>query len=287
MSGGFSKRACLRTAVLVDLIICLLPSFAQSASNQSDQMKMLEIRQKAKEYCRRLADVALDFVCLEEVSEKYIERVPFRARHSLSSHIDLQRKHTYLYDYQFFRKNGRKVENRILLKQEGREIKVKVTFLQTRMFVYKNVLFGPINLLAEDRQLFFNYKMIGNEILDGRKTVVIEAIPKPGFRKMVDEGKIWVDEKNFSILKIEWNHDRMTKSAIIQDMAERYKGEPRITQIMEFRFEKNGIRFPSRYFIEEAYIKKKGKKIVHSETVIIYKDYKFFTVETEVKHTQH
>lgn len=286
-SGSFSYGACLKTGLSLALIICLLPSFVQAATDQPDQMKMLEILKKAKEYCRRLEEVALDFVCLEEVSEQYIDRARSFTGGLLGRVVekDMLRKHTYVFDYQFIRKDDRKAERRILLKQDGRKTRKKITRLKTRMFVYKNVLFGPINLLAEDRQSFFVYEMVGNEILDGRKTAVIKAVPAPGFQQMMDGGQIWVDEKNFSILKIEWNHERMAKSAIIQDMALRYKGEPRITQIIEFGIEKNGIRFPSHYSIEEAYVKKKGKIIVHSETVIIYKGYKFFTVETEVIYT--
>ena len=80
------------------------------------------------------------------------------------------------------------------------------------------------------------------------------------------------------------NAVRMAKNKIIQDIAEKYKATPQITQIMEFGLKKNGIRFPTRYVIEEAYIKKNNKKIVHSETIVLYKDYKFFTVETEIKY---
>ncbi|MGB2763017.1 MAG: hypothetical protein WBC20_01255 [Candidatus Aminicenantaceae bacterium] len=241
---------------------------------------------KSREYCQRLARVALDFVCMEEVSEKYIDVVQVAVRFGRGSRFQekgLVRKHKYLHDYQFIRKDDRKIEKRILLEEDGIKKKEEVTQLKTKMFQYKNVLFGPVNLLAEDRQQFFNYKMIGDELLDGEKTLVIEATPLPGFREQILWGKIWVKEDDLSILKIEWNQDRMAHSAVIKDMSRRYKGEPRITHITEFGFEKNGIRFPSRYFIEEAYIKKKGKKIVHSETHVVYKDYKFFIVETDVK----
>jgi len=57
-----------------------------------------------------------------------------------------------------------------------------------------------------------------------------------------------------------------------------------MTLVSEYKVEKNGIRFSSRYFIEEAYIGKKGKKFISSETTVIYRDYKFFTVETEIKY---
>jgi hypothetical protein len=46
--------------------------------------------------------------------------------------------------------------------------------------------------------------------------------------------------------------------------------------------EKNGIRFPSRYFVKESYINPSRGKLTLSETTVTYSDYKFFTVETEV-----
>jgi hypothetical protein len=254
-------------------------------STQAEQTKMMQILKRSREYCRRLAQVALDFVCMEEVSEKYIDVVQFVERFSIGAVLEKEvvRKHKYLYDYQFIRKDGRKIEKRILLEENGIKKSEEVSKLKTRMFQYKNVIFGPANLLAEDRQQLFNYKMIGDELIDGERALVIEAIPLPWVSEEVLWGKIWVSNSDFSILKIEWNQDRMSHSAVIKDMAKRYEAESRITHITEFGFEKNGIRFPNRYFIEEAYIKKNGKKIIHSEINVTYRDYKFFTVETDVK----
>lgn len=271
-------------------LISLVALMGPVISAYNEQADIHTILKAEKAYCTRLNEIALDFVCLEEVSEKNTDVVKFieTIRLGLGTQIvekNVIRKHTYLYDYQFVRKEGRKVENRLLLKQDGRDKREKVTGLKTTMFEYKNVLFGPINLLAADRQPFYDYETIGPEVLDGVDTTVIRASPKPGFSQLVDGGKIWVEVTDCSILKIVWNHDRMAQSAIIQDMAKRYKGTPLITQTMEFGFKKNGIRFPSRYLIEEAYVRKNGKKTVHSETVVLYKDYKFFTVETEIKYS--
>lgn len=227
-------------------------------------------------------------MCMEEVSEKYIDvvQVVEMIRFGMGSRVvekEIVRKHKYLYDYQFIRKDDRKIEKRILLEEDGIKKKEEIIQLKTKMFQYKNVLFGPVNLLSEERQQFFDYKMVGDEFFDGERALVIEATPLSGFREQILWGKIWVSKSDFSILKIEWNQDIMVYSAVIKDMARRYKAEPRITHITEFGFEKNGIRFPNRYFIEEAYIKNKGRKIIHSETNVVYRDYKFFTVETDVK----
>jgi hypothetical protein len=41
---------------------------------------------------------------------------------------------------------------------------------------------------------------------------------------------------------------------------------------------------PFRDYSEEAYLKPDGKKFVRSLTSVIYRDYKFFTVETDIKY---
>lgn len=53
--------------------------------------------------------------------------------------------------------------------------------------------------------------------------------------------------------------------------------------VSEFQAEKNGLRFPTQLYIEEAYLDKRGRPFVRSKTTVTYKDFKFFTVEVEIK----
>jgi hypothetical protein len=50
-----------------------------------------------------------------------------------------------------------------------------------------------------------------------------------------------------------------------------------------YGIEKNGIRFPSRQYIEEIFLSPSGKKHTKYEVDIVYDNYKFFIVETEVR----
>jgi hypothetical protein len=50
----------------------------------------------------------------------------------------------------------------------------------------------------------------------------------------------------------------------------------------EYAFERNGVRFPSRYTIEEAYLSATNPPLIHSMTEVTQADYKFFRVETGV-----
>jgi hypothetical protein len=50
----------------------------------------------------------------------------------------------------------------------------------------------------------------------------------------------------------------------------------------EFQIEKNGLRFPTDWYIEEAYLTKPGRAFIRSKTRVTYKDFKFFTVEVHI-----
>jgi hypothetical protein len=56
---------------------------------------------------------------------------------------------------------------------------------------------------------------------------------------------------------------------------------PRIVLTSDYGIEKNGIRFPSRYTVQETYARG-VRRFQRSETTVVYDQYKFFTVETIV-----
>ena len=126
-------------------LISFSPSiFAQNVSAQTDQVKMMQILKRSREYCRRLSQVALDFVCMEEVSEKYIDVNQVAVRFGRGSRFQekgVVRKHKYLYDYQFIRKDGRKIEKRILLEEDGVKKKRKKIVHSETQVVYKDYKF--------------------------------------------------------------------------------------------------------------------------------------------------
>jgi len=271
-----------------------------NASNQSqlkeqpEGLKLVDILRRAREYCRRLEIASLDFVCQEQVSEKIdlsrdivqeiIEKTPDTTIYSPQAKAFLTSvRSNYLYDYQFVRKDDKISEKRTLLEENGEKKNEPEAKLKTSVFRYQDVLFGPIGLLGEKWQRCYEYEIVNRKLLNGKKTAVIQALPKPWLETKILSGKIWVREDDFSILKIEWHPKSIGHFETVKQRAENYKATPLVTSISEYGFEKNGIRFPSRDFTEEAYLTQKGKKFVRSETTVLYLNYKFFTVETDVK----
>ncbi|MDD8027506.1 MAG: hypothetical protein PHI34_13450, partial [Acidobacteriota bacterium] len=127
---------------------------------------------------------------------------------------------------------------------------------------------------------FYDYKISGRDEVNGRPALIIEAIPASESSDVTNlYGKAWVGAEDGEIFKIEWSESRVGRREIFEQRGERYKLKPRITLRSEFSAEKNGIRFPSKLWIEEAYVNERGRAFVRSETTVTYKDFKFFTVE--------
>lgn len=274
----------------------------ETPPSQIDSFQLALVLKSGREYCRRLERAALDFICLEEVSEKVdlsrdsyknqVTQLPtsdvvsggaphgdraLRFDRSLKS----GRGNTYLFDYQFTRQAGKVKENRVLLEKNGKKAKAKEAPPKMDVFQYADILLAPVQLLDERFQEFYSYRLLGEEILNGVKAWVLEVSPRISGGDRYLGGKIWLNEEDSGILRIDWDPTTFGHYESILHNAEVYKAEPRITSTTEFGFEKNGLRFPSVDLTEEAYLGGDGKKFVRSLTRVEYKNYKFFTVETE------
>jgi hypothetical protein len=139
-------------------------------------------------------------------------------------------------------------------------------------------------VLARDRQLRFNYRIIEEDKVHGKKAYVIEALPKSGNEDGIWSARIWVDMKSFQIIKceiegipIDGYEDVLNDCAILNI-------KPIFLTTHEYRIEKNGILFPGRSSVRVAYpgIDYRGP-IDKIKINMAYDKYKFFTVETDSK----
>lgn len=245
-------------------------SVRQNPQGQADPARLAAILKKSEDYCRKLENAALDFVCLEQVTE-------------LTRHFSLKTD-VYLYDYQFIRKNQETKEKRNLIAVNGKKKDIQDSPLQTVVFRYENVLSGPVGLLSESWQAYHVYQLIGEGAVNREKAVVIDVTPKPEFIKPHCYGRVWIREKDGAVLKIAWDPKSIGNFQSVAEWAKAREAESQITAFSEYGLEKNGLRFPSRNYTQNAYIKKEGQKFVSAEINILYKNYRFFTVETEIRY---
>jgi len=264
-----------------------------SRSIENDKEKLAQILKKSAEYCERLANVTLNFVCREKITEIINQyqllygdpQGKYAIIYAIIPPIISDKEiNTFTYDYQLIKKGDLIKERRILLEENGEKKYEENAPLKTKRFFTKRPVCAPIGLLSKYWQNFYNYKIIEEENLDGKETVVIEARPKSLIKEKPNYGKIWVDKEDFSILKIEFFQESLYKFRELKKMARRYLLKPRLTDTHYFEIEKNGIRFPSKVHFKEAYLTKQRKRIILSETTFVYDNYKFFTVEVEIDY---
>jgi hypothetical protein len=273
-----------------------LNSFAQEVSKKTlNRVKLNKILQKSKEYCRKLEKGAFNFVCLEEVVEKfYHEGVDQQMMVAGSEHDRVPRdafgyevykktkENNFLYEYQLIAKAGEDQEKRVLLEKNGKKKNEKDASLETQYFRYGRIVFGPLGLLNGYWQQYHDYEIVGEDKIGADKAIVVAATPKSSLGENHPYGKVWVRESDFAILKIEWDQKSLTTLEELKKQASMFGANQVITIISEFGYEKNEVRFPSRFLFEEAYVNKEGKKVVRSMIHTVYRDYKFFTVDVDV-----
>jgi len=256
------------TFLLIFIAAILVPYVLSESDEKSGAADLPRILEKTAEYCESLDEIALHFICNEEIKEHF-----YWGRYS--------GQNSYVYDYQLIRKDKAIEEQRVLIEENGQEKREESAELKTKRFQYEYVIFGPIGLLSKSRQRLHDYTFKKTEKHKGDKCYVIEVVPKPHTKTGCLFGKAWVRQDDCSIMKIEWNQQSMENIEKIEEYARRLRVNPRITFASEYAFEKNGIRFPSKYTVKEEYVRRTRVKI--SETTVVYKDYNFLIVETEVK----
>jgi tetratricopeptide (TPR) repeat protein len=253
----------------------ILDTFEKNAEEIAHQQKIKKILEKTAAYCHRLDTALIHFFCKEVISEN---------SHSRYGTI----KKTFVYEYQLIKESDKTIERRIQLKLNGARTRKEEVPLGTTAYKYKYLIYGPIAFFKKSQQQYFDYKIVKEEMFNNQRAIVIEAIP---LRIVLSTkslcGKIWLDadDENFAILKIEW-HPKFLIENFDESLenAKRHNFTLKVDYFSEFGIEKNGFRFPSRYMLKEYHINKKGKEKCKTSIDIIFKDYRFFTVGTEVTY---
>jgi hypothetical protein len=275
-----------------------LKAFSQNTDKTDIELPAL--LDSLAEYCRTLEGAALDFVCLEKIVEIFDPKLDVKppVEYPLENLVNLTnidrlkalsiryppKKDSYLYDYQCIRKNGILTERRTLLKENGRKRNEPDAELKTSVVQYQNILLGPVGIFSSRNQPLYDYEMVGRSRMRRGAVVIVEAVPiRDTPSSNVLFGKAWIDPAGADILKIEWSPKRVGHFERFRRRGEDYGLEPSLTLTSEFEIAKNGLRFPTRFIAQEAYMAKSGRSFTRSTTTVHYTDFKFFTVEVEIK----
>jgi hypothetical protein len=183
---------------------------------KSDQGKLAEILDKTSGYCSRLEKAALDFVCIEVISERidpYLDNLQFRlaspwnvgARLRIDRIVNPITTNTYKYDYQLVRKDDEIKESRTLIEENCIKKDEKASYSKTSAFMFDKPIFGPIAVLSKERQNYYDYELLEDVELSGNRVFLLEAKPKPTYPQRIVFGRVWIRKGDYCILKIEWH----------------------------------------------------------------------------------
>jgi len=265
----------------------------QAADSKSPEL--VRILGLCAEYCDKLNGAVLNFICREKIQETVAEL------HSSSGSVMVtggggsylvssrpimfgkDERQKLVYDYQLIHdRDGRLTETRTLLEEKGETVSVPNAPLKTKVFEHKYVVLGPIGLLGRSQQADFDYELVKETTFRKEPVDVIKAVPKPSNMTNRLFGTIWARKSDGGVLKIEWEQTSLGNYQQALEIAKVLGAEPKIELTSEYDFEKNGLRFPSRYSIKETYRRRGRPSGRRSETIVVYDEYKFFTVETGV-----
>lgn len=264
--------------------ICVLAlAHAPYASGPGQELAV--ILDKCAGYCDGLRQAALDFVCREVVREDIFNSVPFKGRNRYRIYAPNERL-DLTYDYQMIQRAGLYAEKRTLVEDSGRAVSIPDAPLKTKRLYSLRSFFGPLGLVGRDAQPSYEYRLIKKERILGYEAVLIEFRPKPNPMENSDIGRLWVDPIDGSVLRIEFNGEGLAGYRIAADAAERRGLRADLRAVHDYGIVKNGLRFPSRTMVEESYTGSMVPKFTRSRLSVGYSDYRFFTVEFEVKHDQ-
>ena len=279
--------------LLLYLIIlpCSLIGIISTNSQEKGAKNLDEILDKCSVYCEMLANASLFFVCTERIEETRYEYYFPKYSYAREPFARKVEDNSYVYDYQLMKKGNRIEEKRILLEESGKKKNEINAQLKTKIFYSKRSVFGPVGLLARKNHNKYNYKTIDEESVHGRKAVIIEATPKSEMKNMPNYGKVWVDRQDYSILKIEVAEESLVGIEQAKETS-KSKSTPMISVTHYYdevykTDEDRVIRFPSKtVFLHETYLSIRGyrNKVIAAKTQFFYDNYRFFTVDVDVKY---
>ncbi len=261
----------------------------------SQQPELSRILKGTAQYCEKLMDASIHFICKERVIESVVTKYIFRGK-SESIHDDTSTK-SFSTEYQLLKTGDRIEERRPEQEKNGRG---RSAIVQS----FKNPLV-PYYLFVRSNQKQYRYRMLGSETLWKRSTRIVGIYPAEAPETNPPFAMAWIDDGDYSILKLKaFSSAVKGMGSLALQAGKREVTDFALEDVHYYKHLNNGVRFPSKTMINLSYefsnfIKlKKAKKTRQDEvykdavykreriareitTTITYGNYKFFRVTVD------
>ena len=254
-----------------------------------ESKRLRAILHKAGEYCRQLYQRVYYYYCIEDIEEHIDRRWELQNQYGHRRGLDGAKvpsrkiKRSYRFDYQLVREDdtSRHVESRTMLKENGIPRRV-ANASNPAVFRVSQPVFAPIEFLTPRWQSMYWFRILEETRWHKRPVVIIQAVPyDPGNRRTIS-GRIWIDRKDGSVLRIQMvpksirNHHQVRLEAVRRGLT------PALTFDIQFLKSSAGFRFPTRCILEERYTSPHSPPFVRVHSEYHYHKYRFFQVKSRV-----
>lgn len=262
---------------------------------------LIEILAGSAEYCDKLVRSALDFICEERIKEihynfetdpKWIlilassKRTGQITKSFWLPQWDPKRtqKNDFLCDFLYIRKGEKAEERRIVLRENGQKMPDRNKLLKEKRFTALDPVLAAAQILSRDRQPSYYFRLNGTESIGGRNSFVLQAVPKMGNTWGVENARIWIDQSDYKVLRIEIQGVPVEGYEDVLKDAVQFRVRPYLLTTHIYEIEKKGVRFPARSTIRVEYPKRgdfNKDRTLKLKIDMTYDKYKFFFVEIE------
>ncbi len=208
-------------------------------------------------YCRRLKEGAFRFFCFEKIEEKFLERNPLKQQVET-----IERR--WEYDYQITGAGGEINEQRRLIREGTRKMDKENASLATRFSSHYSV-FLPVTLLATENRKRYTYRLLEREKVKSQRCAVVEVLPRGPGSGAIAQGKVWIDEQDGSVLKIEMSPRGVAGVEALEKAAKNLLARLLLEVTHFYLVKQNDLRFPSMTTFREAYVFEKTVSSQKSE----------------------
>jgi hypothetical protein len=288
-----SSKLLLIPALLSLTVWLFAPAGRQAGRIQNearDQALLQEILRSTGEYCERVKNIALYYICQENIVD--IENFFSGASRALGMrgekkafNIRRVKRQTYTYDYQLIKNGDDLSERRIMLERNGKKKHRENADLNHLKYYGQYLIYGPVGFLSRYWQNHFTYSLIGEDTIDGEPVFIIQADPNEVRLDNYSIGRIWVNG-DFQIVRLEWEPASIQNYEDEILISQQGPFQKKVVWTADYTVEKNGVLFPGRQLIQEIFFQDSEggfqKKAVKRETRFEFNAYKFFIVETDV-----
>lgn len=272
----------------------------------TDSGRLATVLAGCADYCQLLSDSMLDYVCEETINEigyklranpqqevdYYREFGPIItnlgvATGAVSARLTLMdpqqtRRVRFLCDYQIVKDRDLIKERRIILKRDGRKVPEGIVLEEKKYSVLMPILKG-VQVLAAKHQGSYTFRLIGGGKFQGGECDIIEALPKSGNDEGIELAKIWIDRKDYRILKCELEGVPVEGfEEVLSDCAQ-LGIHPRFVISSEYGIQRTGVSLPSQTAVRIEYPLSRalGGLVLKATIDTKYARYRYFDVKTE------